>query len=172
MINEKDKKEFKGIRAPETLKARILEDCENVTVAEKNYTRKYIQIIAACLLVVFTASFFGVGLYSAPVYVNGDMHFGKELSLNSYEPSLAMQRGYNKNQLIEVDANFETEISLIGGEFTLLDSRTGEEIYSGNKHSVKSKVIIQINSIDGEEAVLNIQNIFSGKEIILKNNSF
>lgn len=135
-------------------------------------TKKVIQVVAACLLVVFMTAFVGAGLYSSPVYVNGESFYGEKITLKN-EPAPAVHRANSQNgQIIEIDANIETEISISNGDFALLDGETLEQIYSGNKYSVKGKVIIQISSASGEKAVLRLQNILSEREIILENNGF
>ncbi len=173
MIDENLKNQYKSIKAPESLKARVMADCENAQVQKsKKPAYKYIQVIAACLVACLCIGFVGMGMVSSTVYLNGEIYMGEEIALEQNVPSPAMQRAIvNGGQVIEIDAKLETKISISAGEFTLLDSETGEMIYSGNEYSVKGKVIVQVSLKDGENAELQLQNILSSRTISLENSN-
>ena len=173
MIDESLKNQYKSIKAPESLKSRIMADCENAQAPKSPKTAyKYIQVIAACLVACLCIGFVGMSMSSSTVYLNGEVYMGDEIALEQNVPSPAMQRAaVIGGQVIEVDAKLETKISISAGEFTLLDSETSEIIYSGNEYSVKGKVIIEVSLIDGENAEITLQNILSSRTISLENNS-
>lgn len=172
MINETDKNQYKSIKAPKELKQRILCDSENIVPQKKTNTRKYIQLVAACLVAVFCIGFVGVGLTSSTVYVNDKAFYGEKITLKN-EPALAMHRAHSQeSQRIEIDAKIETDVSISYGEFTLLDSQTGEEIYTGNEYSVKGRVVVMVNTPLGEKSVLKLQNLLSEREIVFETNGF
>lgn len=171
MISENDKKQYKSIKAPADLKARVMADCQNAGIKKPDKTAyKYISVVAACLLAVFVIGFVAMGMSSSVVYVDDAVYFGEKIMVNEPVQTASLQRTA-KSQKIEIDANIETEISISNGEFTLLDAQTLEHIYSGNKYSVTGKVIIQISLNEGEKAVLTLENILSGREISVENSN-
>ena len=191
MISENDKKQYKNTKAPSGLKERIANDIQMLeneqdkrsntmfgsnaspkplTPDSSRLTKKAIQVVAACLLVVFFIGFVAMGMSSSVVYVDDAVYFGEKITVKEPVQTASLQRTA-KSQKIEIDANIETEISISKGEFTLLDAQTLEHIYSGNKYSVTGKVIIQISLNEGEKAVLTLENILSGREISVENSN-
>lgn len=191
MISENDKKQYKNTKAPSGLKERIANDIQMLeneqdkrsntifgsnaspklrTPDSSRLTKKAIQVVAACLLVVFFIGFVAMGMSSSVVYVDDAVYFGEKITVKEPVQTTSLQRTA-KSQKIEIDANIETEISISKGEFTLLDAQTLEHIYSGNKYSVTGKVIIQISLNEGEKAVLTLENILSGREISVENSN-
>lgn len=173
MIDENLKNQYKSIKAPEGLKVRVMAECGNVQVKKsKKPVYKYVQVIAACLVVCFFMGFVGMGMTSSTVYLDGKVYMGEEITLQQSASNPAIQRAaINSNQVIEIDAKIQTRISLSTGEFTLVNSETGETIYSGNEYSVKGKVIIQVSLAQGESAELKLENILSSRTISLESNN-
>jgi ABC-type hemin transport system ATPase subunit len=171
VLSDSDKKKYQSIKAPESLKARVMADCQSGTVKKtKRTVNKYVQVIAACLLVVFVIGFVGAGKSSSTVYLNGDVFNGEKIILEQSSTEDAVQRAtFSSRQVVEINARFTTEVSVSGGQFTLTDVQTGEQIYSGNKYSVKGKVLIEIHLEEGDKGVLTLENIFGKKEISVQN---
>ncbi len=170
MISENEKNKYQSIKAPEELKQRIANDIKNIQPSEKKKSnRRIIEAIAACILVVFMVGFVGVGINSAPVYLNGEVFYGEEINLP--QSSMVQRASVDGGKVIEIDCRFETKFSAENGEFTLTDRETGEVIYTGNEYSVKGKVLVSVSVPEGEETILKLQNILSEREIAFINSS-
>ena len=173
MFNEIDKKQYKSIKAPGELKNRIYADIQNVVPTTKSNAMKYVRIVAACLVVVLCTAFVATGLKSSTVYLNDKAFYGESIVLSENVPSLATSRAKSNDlQTIEISTIIETEISIDNGKFTLFDSETGEQIYKGNKYSLKGRVVIQVELSQEEKAVLTLRNILSERKIALEPTQF
>jgi hypothetical protein len=171
MISENEKNKYQSIKAPEELKQRIANDIKNIQPSQnKKSNHRIIETIAACVLVAFVVGFVGVGMNSSTVYLNGETFYGEEINLP--QSSMVQRASVVGSQVVEIDCRFETKISAENGEFTLLDYKTGEEIYTGNQYSVEGKVVIAVNVPEGEKTILKLQNILSEREIAFNSNAF
>ena len=187
MISENEKNKYQSIKAPQELKKRIENDIQKLQTESVNeqskqsntmfggdaspkfQIKKIASAIAACILVVFMVGFVGVGMNSAPVYLNGEVFYGEEINLP--QSSMVQRASVDGGKVIEIDCRFETKLSAENGEFTLTDRETGEVIYTGNEYSVKGKVLISVSVPEGEKTVLKLQNILSEREITFINSS-
>ena len=194
MISENEKNKYQSVKAPHELKKRIENDIQKLqtesvnkqskrssTMFGSNVSPKFLipnssfqikkiaSAIAACILVVFMVGFVGVGMNSAPVYLNGEVFYGEEINLP--QPSMVQRASVDGGKVIEIDCRFETKLSAENGEFTLTDRETGEVIYTGNEYSVKGKVLVSVSVPEGEKTVLKLQNILSEREIAFINSS-
>lgn len=167
MFNDNEKRQYKNIKAPESLKSAIFNDIKDIEPTRKNNTVKYIRVAAACLVALLCIVLAGAGVSSSTIYVNGEAYYEDSLTISSASPVMAVSR-LTEVQVVEINAFLPVQIAVDNGSFTIFDARTGEQLYNGNKYSASGRVLIQMDLPQGEEATLSLKSLFAEKELYLK----
>lgn len=168
MFEEKDIESYQAIKAPKELKEKVLSECQYRTQNKVSHTNFYksITAVAVCFVMIVTSCFIWAKTSSVNVYFNDSKFSGSKISVCSNDLNTVSQRNIDEsNNGIELNAKLRTDISISNGMFHVWDIEKGELLFSGKNYSVKGKVLIQFDLIEGESAILSISNDFFDKKI-------
>ncbi len=158
MFKESEIKAYKSIKAPESLKEKVL-GCNTAVKKTKNTVYKQITVLAACLVLVFSIGFAGIKTTVPSIYVGNAEISGDTVYVLQGDISLASSRSANvDNRIVKIDSVLNTTVTIENGSFDVISQNTGNSVFSGKEYSAKGKVTILINVNKGEKAVLTVSN--------------
>ncbi len=163
MFNNTDIEKYRSIKAPESLKGRVMElETEN----KKRFNVYKFAQIAACLMLVCVLGFAGMNTIPAKVNYNGIIA-ENEIYLSDSGIAVASVRSAQISNEIEINALLFSNIKISGGYFEVINNRNGEIIYSGNDYLASGKTILRVYP-ENESAVLTLSRLFFERDIVIK----
>ncbi len=164
MFSQSEIKAYKEIKAPDSLKEKLLTG-NSIKSSHKKPVYKQLLTIAACVVLVFSVGFAGVKINIPSVYIGGSKLNGNEAHISQSDIMLA--RSFEKSNVIAINSVLNADISIENGTFNVLFENAEDNILSIKNYSAKGEINIQVNAEAGEKVVLIIKSPLHTEKITL-----